>query len=54
VEIADVIEQASASAGEVSASVEKQAAITAEISENAALVGELSQHLNEQVNRFKL
>lgn len=54
VEIAEVMDQASASAEEVSASAEEQAAITAEISENASLLGGLSQRLNEQVKRFKL
>ena len=54
VEIAEVMDQASASAEEVSASAEEQAAITAEISENASFLGGLSQRLNEQVKRFKL
>lgn len=53
-DIAGVMDQASASAEEVSASAEEQSAITAEISESASLLGNLSQHLNEQVNRFKL
>lgn len=53
-EIAEVLDQASASAEEVSASAEEQAAITAEISEQSALLGNLSQQLNEQVKRFKL
>lgn len=53
-EIAEVLDQASASAEEVSASAEEQAAITAEISENSSLLGNLSQQLNEQVKRFTL